>query len=254
MSSAAGPPTVTLAFDGLMLFQSEHRDMSKHVAIVASHDHELEVEIYTRSNPAVPGLDACTPVTVIKDDVSKFDTDATRIKHSPLYRKYVPELRQFGLFGEVDSYVEDANPFGGVYAYVKLPPGSLTTWSTFDDAVEMYDRDLKSRRQCFARFVVMETMYYEATCMYVGGKPYQLKPWDLVFFSNVPSEPPKHPHFPEYLNVLDYTGQVGPVHILSGGCDPTVGVGQFRDEIEDALKKHRDGERVPNGDCGPTGP
>ncbi|HWW62865.1 MAG TPA: hypothetical protein VN181_15935, partial [Thermoanaerobaculia bacterium] len=87
-----------------------------------------------------------------------------------------------------------------------------------------------------------------------------LNPSDVVVVQNISTStehttaaPP--PHFPAYAKLLTKEGCTCQVKPHPNECDKDEGKGQFRNEVEEALKyADREVPAAPNGDCGPTGP
>jgi len=254
--------TVTIAFEGLMLFQ-RGPDSQKNVAIVDASDPIL----YAHK----PLIDIChaksdyktceTLVELQKDDTVTFNNSPGKIDLTDLYREHVPELRDFIVYGGVDALVEGKQLGSeGALAFVDLPAGRLTTWGGFDEKVQITKKGGVIRRRankCFARYVLLATSVSPTTISvkHKDENPvaYPIEEGDLLFVSNI-SQERYHLHFPVYTRLLTNYGQLGPVRMLPENdekCDPEVGKRQFP-EIKDALENRYN--RVPHGDCGPTGP
>src|ERR1043166_4470684 len=234
--------TLIIAFEGLIHFQTKER--YDHAALVDAEDYSChdvhKIEVW-RDRQLYTTVDLC------KGDVVSFDIYPGRLRRDSLYRRHVPELRDFIVYGDIDRKVVRQMPADGVFAYVTLPPGRLTTWATFEDRVELVRKTGSRKKKCFARFVVLDTAITEDVHLRVHRSdlsclpvlPVPLTPRDLLVVSNTTSHnasgPPYRPHFPAYARLLTTDGQVSPVRILSHKarkCDKDDGTGQFRDDVE----------------------
>ena len=293
MKKTAQPPTLTIAFEGLMLFQTD-ADKRKQVALVNArvHNHVPQVTLWRSDAPNKP-LQKKAPIELLDGDVVSFTNAEGEavggvMGHTDLYDTYVPKLRDFIFFGAIHSAVESQDTkFGGVAAYVDLPSGTITSWRSMDEYVLMHNKECRQVKQCFARYVVL------ATAMPSGGKliirhsaspdsqPLDLNAWDLVIVSNRQRQRGTHEahshdspeghshaspagaealHFPILTRLLTWDGQLGPIQRVKPPeplCNPEAGATQlgFSGPVKDILNgvKLR-GDRSPNGDCGPTGP
>jgi hypothetical protein len=251
-------PTLVVAFEGLMLFQTGKSKKKKHVTIVKALHHEPKLFIFSQFPP---DRDGAQQIHLNEGDVVSFEgVHPGPVTHTVLYDDHVPKLRKYVVRGEVHPYVVNQKAKTGVVAYVALPPGQLTTFGGFAESVLLTNKNGRRPNKCFARFVVLETMITTPVYLIVTDKngshstKEKIDPTnDLILVSNI-SINHQHPHFPEYHHLLTDDGVLGPIKILDDHtCDIDAGVGyQFRQPIEDALEALR--RPVPNGDCGPTGP
>jgi hypothetical protein len=194
------PQKLTIAFQGLMLFQSTLE--SKHVAIVDArdtHHHDPKIEIWRGANPkGIPET-----ISLSKDDVVELDVASGTITRDELYRAHVPELRDFITSGEVDTrVVQRVTKKDGVLAYFALPPGALTTLGTFDEPVRLTRANGDETTLCFARFVVLQTEIASDVKMTVTRVlppasicTYTIAAADLLLISNISPHPTGDPHF-----------------------------------------------------------
>jgi len=264
--------TLTVAFEGLMLFQTEANG-GKHVAIVEDAMHNPGMEICHRDMSNKIDVTKCVPISFQKDDIVTFDyrpSDVGSLKvkerKDRLYTKHVPKIREFIVNGKVrDDVVNEKTPNAGVLAFVNVPPGKLSTFRTFDEQVDLTKNNHDHVKICFARFVVLETTISNPALLVVHHRnapvpgrpvpsppiqPYPLNPGDLVFVSNTSDDTSSHFHI--YKTLLTNGGKLGAVTVLkpNGTCRNTDGEKTFDPVIEAALAAHRS----PIGDCGPSGP
>jgi hypothetical protein len=259
--------TLTIAFQGLMLFQGNSGGMekSKHVAIVDDlyGDHKKPyVEIWS-SGDADGELISIGRYALAPTDLVEFDFSPGIVSPTKLYRRHVPKIEPF-ILGDHhvhDDVHEQTLPHNAVLLFVSLPGGTLTTYQTFEERVAIKKKNFGKKRKCFARFVVLQTSPSPTKIkIHHDGQDYNhdLLPDDLVVFSNAaPPQPPNtepYSHFHLYEGLLNGSGKrLGDATILdSDPCkEPDmVGTKQFTDRIKAVLDDIAK-TRTPNGDCGP---
>jgi hypothetical protein len=253
--------TVTIAFEGLMMFQGNGKG-GKHVAVVDAncyYKHRPIIEIWRKVNPGDTELTRLNPpIELNAGDRVELGIGTGIVTTSARYRRRVPGLTDFIAQGHVSDDVIEGTTMSkvdGVVALVGLPPGRLTTWGAFDEKVRVVGN---IKEYCFARFVILEpdppistsaiTVHHFGV---VNPESFPLQPGDLVIVSNTSTD--QYPlHFPAYSRLLDQKDDGGtllPVSLVHTACDPNDTV-----ILEDTLQQKvlEDIERrVPHGDCGP---
>jgi hypothetical protein len=249
--------TFTIAFEGLMLFQSDAGGR-KHVVLVdaTDHDHKATIEICSLYQGEYNSK-YCQPIPLENNDTVSFDGAPGKLDPDYYYEEHVPKLKDFIVRGHLhDDVVDQTLPHEGVLAFVSLPAGDLSTWGSFDYGVELTTADGTPEVHCFARFVILSHIRPAPSTLYVHHfqppktQPYPIKDGDLIFVSNISQTPP--PHFHLQSRLLNAGGALGTAKFTAIACVRTDGRDRFGSAIEKVLFD-RD-SRVPNGDCGPTGP
>jgi len=254
--------TVTIAFEGLMFFQTGD-DHKKQVVIVdgTKHHHHPHIEILRSEDGTSTGnLQPYKKLALDEDDVVSFDVAEGQMTRTALYHQFVPELRKYIASGDVDRKVIRQETHKGAMDYVNLPPGDLTTWGTLKTSVALMTSTSHLELKCFARFVMLTTTTSPKRITIhhrksgTGDESYDLEPTDFVIISNISLEMPGGVHhFELYSQLLTAGGRVGLFRDGNTQCPTTSGKGVFREAIERVLIA-KDSHFVPNADCGPTGP
>src|ERR1044072_1488042 len=131
--------TVTIAFHGLLYFQS-HEDGSKDVAVIdgrreeGHHHDDPYLAICHADKDGNYDVPDCVAHRIVlnKGEVVSIGLTSGRITTDDRYDEHVPVLKRFISGGDVADDVKNetgSNP--GVLAFVSLPGGAMTTWSTF---------------------------------------------------------------------------------------------------------------------------
>ncbi|MDP9190815.1 MAG: hypothetical protein M3P06_03830 [Acidobacteriota bacterium] len=250
--------TITIAFEGLMLFQGPSRSEKTHVAIVNAHNHKPYIEVIdSHSYPRIH---------LKKGDHISFGRPGIGYT-GHWFDRYVVRLKEHVAFGNVDPAVvlKDAN-HSGTLAMVELPDGNLTILFTFPERVELDSWLTFSSTHCFPRYVLLTgvtgdpvtmTIKHQDETGHPAHPPYPIDDNGIVVISNGGPQDEEEPysHFHEYRQMLgafafletatflkDRPCYVGAPQPIPPGLDP---------DVVEALSDRK--ERIPNGDCGATG-
>ena len=229
--------TLTIAFEGLMLFQGPSATEKKHVALVNAPYHHPYVEII--------GDGARIPLN--KNDVITFGPNPGVAHTSSWFDRYVVTLREHAIGSVAQKVVANDVTHDGTLAAVTLPNGDLTILFMMPYAVELRAFTLSSTH-CFPRYVVLKT-YDNIDTVWINGQPHDI-PEGIVVISNGGEQHPDT-HFHEYRRMLDEFGIAETATLLNDypcyvyttpdGIDPDV-VEKLKNRIN----------AIPNGDCGPV--
>jgi hypothetical protein len=254
--------TVTIAFEGLMFFQTGDGH-KKEVVVVdgTKHHHHPHIEILRSEDGTAGGnLQPYKKLALGEDDVVTFDVAEGQMTRSALYNQFVPELRRYIAAGDIDGKVTRQETKKGAIDYVNLPPGDLTIWGTLKTSVALMTSTGHLELKCFARFVMLATTTSPTRITIhhrksrKGDESYDLEPTDFVIVSNISHEMPGGVHhFELYSQLLTAGGHVGSFRDGNTECPSSSGKGVFREPIERVLVA-KDSHFIPNADCGPTGP
>jgi hypothetical protein len=246
--------TFTIAFEGLMMFQTEANGY-RNVAIVdatnAGHNTP-KIEIWSP-----PFNNAPPPIDLVSGDLIRFDgVPRGKITRDDLYGRHVPHIRNYIVTGDIDTNVVNKAPRPGHgLAFVDLPGGAMTTFEGFRDPARLTSPFSGDQKLCFARFVVMQTEYLKGTQLVVkrGGNDmrYDVHENDVVIVSNISTQ--RHSHFYLYGRLLAPGGVLGEAEVLENekpSCS-----GEASPDTPASVKAFLLNlySRLPNGDCGALG-
>ncbi|HKR64673.1 MAG TPA: hypothetical protein VJZ00_13155 [Thermoanaerobaculia bacterium] len=248
--------TFTIAFEGLMMFQTEANGY-RNVALVDTderHKHTAQIEIRDRDGkPREKQI-----LLELGDRVTFEGTVRGEITTDKLYDRHVPHLKKYIIKGDVDVDVAAKTPKpGGALAFVDLPGGAMTTFENFRDRVQLTKHGLFSRKDtlCFSRFVVMETPYSGPTFLVINRNAvttrHEIRSDDIVIISNISTNP--KPHFQLYGQLLAPGGKLGDSEVLEDQKPTCIGEVSPDTPVHVKIVLLDLYRRVPNGDCGPTG-
>ena len=257
-------PTVTLAFQGLMFFQTDRLPQQVVVVDGREHGHEGTIEVWRSEDGTGTGkLKLKIDKEIKNDDVISFDFAGSGVvRSSTLYTDHVPPLRNYLPAGDIADDVIHQLTHPGALAYVNLPPGELTTWDAVGHRVALINKNTRSEDLwCFARFVLLQTeTTFENLIIYhreAGTtEKIEIKPYDLIAFSNIADHVSLEHHFALYENILTPRRTLSAVFDTPSSC-PFQSSNDLTEQVEDALKlikRARDAGHSPGADCGPTGP
>jgi len=246
--------TFTIAFEGLLMFQTEANGYGN-VAIVDATDayHTAKIEIWSP-----PFKNASVPIPLEYRDLIRFDgVPQGKITRDDLYGRHVPHIRNYIVTGDIDNDVANKTPRPGHgLAFVNLPGGAMTTFEGFPDPVRLTSPFSGDQKLCFARFVLMQTPYAQGTQLVVrrGGSdmpPYDINQDDVVVVSNTSTK--RHSHFYLYGRLLAPGGVLGEAEILEN--EKPSCIGEASPDTPPSVKAFLLTlyGRVPNGDCGAVG-
>jgi hypothetical protein len=250
--------TLTIAFEGLMMFQ-EGSGGRQSVLIVDANDrqHHPSIHVCKVEGDVVRHLD----INLTNKDVITFARSGpVTLDHR--FRVSIPELQKFIITGHIDDQVVNlSTQASGVLARADLPAGKLTTWSNFPEQAEFETDDGQITQLCLPRFSILLSQVplpTDVTITHVDGtmETLQVDEHEMVIISNV-SVDTEHPHFPHYKKLLASNGILGGVDVLKlRHCNTAIGKGDLSPQIEKILEFFV--ARTPNGDCGqsrnPSGP
>jgi hypothetical protein len=258
--------TVTIAFRGLLYFHSDPYNQ-KHAVMVdahgdSGHNHNKP---YLRQCHLINGKydrSNCTDLPLYKDDIVVIGSPG-QITLDPYnyYRDHVPDLKRFIALGEIHrDVINEHPPADGVFAFVSMPSGEITTSGAFPEEVTLKTKDNSPVNQCFAKYVVLTSQQHNPVLIVdhitAEGHPnkfefFDIEDYDVIFVSNTSED--KHRHFPLFERLLTSAGKIGePVDLSDGKCDQKAGTNKLKPEVQAALDDEE--IRSPIGDCGPSGP
>ncbi|MEO8379529.1 MAG: hypothetical protein ABI779_07675 [Acidobacteriota bacterium] len=248
--------TFTIAFEGLLMVQTEPSSEYRHLAIVDASDYQHKVTVEIWRWPF--GSTFAVAETLVQDDRVSFENvPRGEIETDELYERHVPHLPKHVEEGGVHSYVIDKVPTPGVFGYVDLPGGSMTTFGTFKDHVLLAKSFGRKDNTCFARFVVLEpnasTNDPSLVITHAQGETikYPIREGDLVIVSNTSKM--KGDHFHLYTRLLTPGGELRWSKVQHDQKPECVSEASQDTRYEVKLLLQSLYGRVPNGDCGAVG-
>jgi hypothetical protein len=245
--------TFTIAFEGLLMFQTEANGY-RNVAIVDATDayHTAKIELWSP-----PFQNAPVAIPLEYGDLIRFGgVPRGKITRDDLYGRHVPHMRNYIVKGDIDNYVANKTPQQGHgLAFVDLPGGAMTTFEGFRDPVRLTSPFSGDQKLCFARFVVMQTPYANGTTLVVkrngNDMPYDIRQDDVVVVSNISAH--ADPHFYLYGRLLAPGGELGEAEVLEN--EKPSCIGEASPDTPPSIKAFLLTlyGRAPNGDCGAVG-
>lgn len=243
---------ITIAFEGLMLFQGPTTTEKTHVAVVDAHHHTPYVQIFD-----IDGKELTPRIDLNKGD--EVAIGAAGVGHTDyFFEKYAIRLKDHVAFGSVDQDVVLRNVnHSGTLARVDLPDGNLTILATFKYPVRLDSWLTLPSTHCFPRYVVLTSK--PATWpvkMTITGHPipYEIPDDAIVIVSN--GGPAGSTHFHEYRKMLGTLAFLESATLLNSppcyGNTPQPIPSTLDPKVVNFLLGAARLPAVPNGDCGPV--
>ena len=237
--------TLTIAFEGLMLFHGPSEDKKTHAAIVNAPHHHPFVHVIGRNE-----------VPLAKGDRITFSTGSGVGDTDDSFDDNVITLLNHVAVGNVDKQVTLNNvAHAGTLATVQLPDGDLSTFLTFPYRVKLDTWYTKASTHCFPRYVLLTVPITGTASIKIEheGRPPDEYPIEsgLVVISNGGMQGTTDTHFHEYRRLLGTFALMEKATLLKKTCDPVppIPAGVDRDVIRILQDRVN---RIPNGDCGPV--